>query len=367
MLTMVNSLFRKNLTEESTKTLMKSLTSIDDISKNVVDVLKKDSDFKKLFEEAIQTSGNLTDVRLALDDLFGNTTVTRIFSEIPIATKYLDNLGKGALQKPFIFTPKVISEIESAIKDPKMLKIFRNALDNKGLESVLDKAQKLVDEGKVVDSNWVMTQLKEYEKLPGYKGMLTSIKPILNWFITNKNNEKSILSAIKKIPLTSAGIYTVIAALASLYTSDELYCSWYFECMTQKGYKGDDAKCSSKDIKSNDSNLVQAKNDCILFIDKKESTWEWKEFKTWWPQIIGTDTDFDFVTPNITKLTTTYTDDLASFKKYMDEQTPPIPNSGSATEQKPEDTGISYKTYKGNGITYKFCKGNFITSDSECK
>jgi len=66
-------------------------------------------------------------------------------------------------------------------------------------------------------------------------------------------------------------------------------------------------------------------------------------------------------------LTNTYTDDLTSFKKYMDEQTPPIPNSGSATEQKPEDTGISYKTYKGNGITYKFCKGNFITSDSECK
>jgi hypothetical protein len=65
--------------------------------------------------------------------------------------------------------------------------------------------------------------------------------------------------------------------------------------------------------------------------------------------------------------TSTYVDNLPSFKKYMDEKTPPIPNSGSATEQKPEDTGISYKTYKGNGITYKFCKGNFITSDSECK
>jgi len=74
----------------------------------------------------------------------------------------------------------------------------------------------------------------------------------------------------------------------------------------------------------------------------------------------------DLLKTNSNTVTTTYTDDLISFKKYMDEQKPPIPNSGSATEQKPDDTGMSYKTYIGNGMTYKFCKGNFIASNSKC-
>jgi hypothetical protein len=73
----------------------------------------------------------------------------------------------------------------------------------------------------------------------------------------------------------------------------------------------------------------------------------------------------DLLKPNSNTVTTTYVDDLPSFKKYMDDQK--IPNSGSAIERKPEAGDVTFKTYIGNTLTYKFCKGNFIASNSECK
>ena len=73
----------------------------------------------------------------------------------------------------------------------------------------------------------------------------------------------------------------------------------------------------------------------------------------------------DLLKTNSNTVTTTYTDDLISFQKYMNDNK--IANSLTAKEQGSEITGIGYKTYIGNGLTYKFCKGNFITSNSECK
>lgn len=62
-------------------------------------------------------------------------------------------------------------------------------------------------------------------------------------------------------------------------------------------------------------------------------------------------------------ITTTYTDDLDSFKKWMKDQK--IPNENSAKMTK--DPALNINIFEGNGMKYKFCKSSFILTSEECK
>lgn len=319
----INRLTNTNLINKEVGTLIKELSSMDEFSNNIVKVFTQDTNFKKVFQEAIELEGDSLSpqaIKNLMTDFLGEKNATKIYDELRVQFKP-SKLLDSSITDEFILPASAIDELISSVSDPSLKNSIKSVLNSTELTKILKTAEEITRQGTKIDSSWFKNEFtKIIQSNPSFWTQLrkAELSKILQKLYTDSKTGKISFGQLGKSLVGGGLAYVLTSIFAGVWTSNDLKDAWMGECMKSKGYTEDNLN----DIKTNDPNKYTIDSgECETEVRAKLTEYRGESILSWYNLSGLLDKDVREVKLNTLKSSTTstatYEDTEESFKKWM--------------------------------------------------
>jgi hypothetical protein len=281
----INGLTNTNLINKEVGILIKELSSMDEFSNNIVKVFTQDTNFKKVFQEAIELEGEGSlspqAIKNLMTDFLGETNSTKIYNELRVQFKP-SKLLDSSITDEFILPASAIDELISSVSDPSLKKSINSVLNSTELTKILKTAEEITRQGTKIDSSWFKNEFtKIIQSNPSFWTQVrkAELGKILQKLYTDSKTGKFSFGQLSKSLVGGGALYVLTSIIAGVWTSSDLIDSWMGECMKSKGYTEENID----DIKTNDPNkyTIDSAN-CEQEVNEKETAYDFKSILSWY-------------------------------------------------------------------------------------